>query len=393
MKQVINLAIGLLVTINFAPCFAMEKEKRVSIKRNESTSNKPEKKSLIQANKPLPTTPNKPYPTKIFKLLKEGTDIDATDSRGNTALDYAMRDGNFGLIKFLFCKKANLFIENLYRNHPLLYLNVKTPPFEFMSIVTDITKQGITQQMRSTLEKLSIKIEKNADNDDITLLFNEKVSKRTEYIADFYINFLRQVSSFLLLALDERTEKTAGTLLTLHENTKKNEPKIQLDTSLPYFKVNEAQEKIFQLFQIIKMMNNVTFNFFKKQLILPKEIYNLHFDKANLHTLKSNFKTHKIYEYLFQLKTIIDNPILYRKEINNKITLVVKDYMAEKVKSSASFLCLVTLVEKDFYFPTSNKEEIIDYIKGAPPSKISSEWFGLAINTFAKMREFKENLP
>lgn len=395
MKRVVSKSLNLVVIVSFLPFLAMEKDRKSLTPQSSKYTSKRQGKTQLPNEFLLSAATRNNYQDLVHALKIHASpnlnaNPDAKNEYGYTSLHHAMRNGNYAIIKFLLWKNADPFIENIYRNSPLLYLNIKTPPFELMSIVTDITNKGITQQMRSTLEKLSIEIKKD---DDITSLFNEKVSNRTEYIADFYTNLLRQLSSFLLLAFDERTEKTADTLVTLHENIRKNDNKIQLDIFLPYFNINEAQEKISQLFQIIKMMNNVTFNFYKKQLILPKEIYNLHFDKANLHILKSNPNTHKIYEFLFQLKTIIDDPSLYRKEINKKITECYSDHMAEKVKSSASFFRLVTLIEKKFYFPTFNKEEIIDYIKRAPPSKISSEWFALAITTFAKMREFKVNQP
>ena len=78
----------------------------------------------------------------------------------------------------------------------------------------------------------------------------------------FYRNFLREIHTFMSLTLKDNSKNLVST--------------VDLD---PLFHVDlsSAQEKASQLIQILKIMNTIASNFFKKQLSVSENWYKFYF--------------------------------------------------------------------------------------------------------------------
>ena len=372
MKCLMSLFLLLLI-INFLPCHAMQKE-RVSIHTNNAL-----KKAVRENNHLI-----------VHKALKNSANINAQDQDGNSALHYAMYNGNFSIIHTLHKANANSFIDNKYRNSPLLYLNIDMPLFEQSIVIADATKKGISRQMYNDLKKNNEvnqeKLNKVHDHDELAELFNKVIGKEeTKYYPIFYKDFLRQVNTFILLALEDKTKKVATTL--------------DLDPLLPYFDLSLAQKKASQLIQILKIMNTISLNFFKKSLSISEKVYTFHFNR--LPELTKDGTTSLIALYIYQIKTIVDDPIFYKRDTNKKITRAYNLYAAERSQWLAStFIRIATLSQEKAYkfkqewahLPSFDQDKVrmLKIVNNAPGSSIKPKQFALAFTSFAYHREFAE---
>jgi hypothetical protein len=373
MKRVVSRFLNLVVIVNFLPCFTMEKEK-----------------SPIHADNALKTAAQENNVGMVMKALRYRATIDAPDEHGNTGLHYAMYNGNVRIINLLH--NAQPSIHNKYRNIPIFYLNSAMNAHEQNTIITDTIKKSISDQMRQDLKetkKISDKqLNQTQNNDDLLELFNLIIGgEEKKYYLPFYEDFLRQVSTFILLALDEKPNKVI--------EEKYNDP------LAPLFDISLAKNKASHLLGILKIMNSVAFNFFKKQLTLSKKHYKAQFGRLSL--LEKDPGTQLIASYISQIKVIVNKLDLYKKETNNEM---IRSFNAYQDKEQAfqnkkqewlaypfaSFVALLiegkthTLLSLD-----KDKKKMLIAIH-VPESEISRDLFALAFTSFAQSRKHKINM-
>jgi hypothetical protein len=385
MRYLIKWWVHLLLSTSFLLCFSMEKEK----KRTSSTVS--DQDFLWATKDDITKTIAKAYIDKVLRKSRIlPINLDAQDSNNNTALHRLALNGNFCAIHLLLRSGADPFIENKFRNYFLLYLNTKMPLYEQVVILTEVTNQAITNRIRDDLIEKGLLTPKSQD-DPVTIL-NKIIAKNKKYsmYSPFYQDFLRQVTTFILLALEDSPEKYAYNLtpekLASRLTTKKHASSdlTPIDTALPYFDLQAAEQKVSQLLRMLKVIKRLAFNFFT--ITLTDVAYNAHFNL--LEPLHKDPTTLNSLLYLLRAKNIVTTLPNELAETNQEIRSSNKEHLTRREQSSASFIPLfVSLKLKDL----PNRPEDDQYMKlivtNAPISKIKSEQFKLAFTSFARDRD------
>lgn len=136
---------------------------------------------------------------EVHRLVEDGSDINALDQSGKTALHLATKIGRLSLVKYLVEHGADLYLKDKAHKSPLVYAIEKN----HIKVIVYLTKQ--------------IRVKKTLENEDIFEAVKKgKVKEVKEYLKIVDLNTVDQDGKTLLhLACEYNQEAIVRMLLNL----------------------------------------------------------------------------------------------------------------------------------------------------------------------------------